>query len=177
MFFSEGDDEGFLGKNARRMMMHLSIPIDEDLQQTLSFFEKVCTCSLEIASYLCLLIWVIWSYGKMKFWFHAVDWSKAWRVGHIVFQRCLFWVSCWIISPSSFAFSGIPLETYDEISWRYWSPKRKHEKCTSIVSTHHLLWHWEGHQTKTSSIREGNEIINAFCVELIHKHMHLNLTV
>lgn len=41
MFFSEGDDEGFLGKNARRMMMYLSIPIDEDLQQTLSFFEKI----------------------------------------------------------------------------------------------------------------------------------------
>ncbi|XP_059643229.1 transcription termination factor MTERF4, chloroplastic [Cornus florida] len=41
MFFSDSDDKGFLGKNARRMMMHLSIPIDEDVQQTLSFFEKI----------------------------------------------------------------------------------------------------------------------------------------
>lgn len=43
MLFSGCDNEEFLGKNARRMMMHLSIPIDEDLQQTLSFFEKVFT--------------------------------------------------------------------------------------------------------------------------------------
>ena len=40
MFFSNSDDEGLIGKNARRMMMHLSISIDEDVQQTLSFFEK-----------------------------------------------------------------------------------------------------------------------------------------
>ncbi|XP_061357209.1 transcription termination factor MTERF4, chloroplastic [Gastrolobium bilobum] len=31
----------FLIKNIRRMMLHLSISIDEDLQHTLSFFEKV----------------------------------------------------------------------------------------------------------------------------------------
>lgn len=36
-----GSNDRPIGKNARRMMMHLSIPIDEDLQQTLSFFEKV----------------------------------------------------------------------------------------------------------------------------------------
>lgn len=41
IFFSGSNDGGLIGKNARRMMMHLSIPIDEDLQQTLSFFEKV----------------------------------------------------------------------------------------------------------------------------------------
>ncbi|BBG98683.1 Mitochondrial transcription termination factor family protein [Prunus dulcis] len=40
IFFSGSNDVGLIGKNARRMMMHLSIPIDEDLQQTLSFFEK-----------------------------------------------------------------------------------------------------------------------------------------
>ncbi|KAK9281996.1 hypothetical protein L1049_004907 [Liquidambar formosana] len=40
-FFSDSDDEGIAGKNARRMMMHLSIPIDDDIQQTLSFFEKI----------------------------------------------------------------------------------------------------------------------------------------
>ena len=42
ILFSDSNDGGFLGKNARRMMMHLSIPVDEDIQQTLSFFEKVC---------------------------------------------------------------------------------------------------------------------------------------
>lgn len=36
-----GNHEMLIGKNARRMMMQLSIPIDEDIQQTLSFFEKV----------------------------------------------------------------------------------------------------------------------------------------
>ncbi|PON87657.1 Mitochodrial transcription termination factor [Trema orientale] len=41
IFFSGSDDGGIIGKNARRMMMHLSIPVDEDLQQTLSFFEKI----------------------------------------------------------------------------------------------------------------------------------------
>ncbi|TQD84265.1 hypothetical protein C1H46_030196 [Malus baccata] len=41
IFFSGSSDGGVTGKNARRMMMHLSIPIDEDLQQTLSFFEKI----------------------------------------------------------------------------------------------------------------------------------------
>ncbi|CAL1373896.1 unnamed protein product [Linum trigynum] len=41
IFFTNGDDRILFGKKARRMMMHLSIPIDEDLQQTLSFFEKI----------------------------------------------------------------------------------------------------------------------------------------
>ena len=41
IIFSSNDDKGLSGKNARRMMMHLSIPSDEDVQQTLSFFEKV----------------------------------------------------------------------------------------------------------------------------------------
>ncbi|XP_043711214.1 transcription termination factor MTERF2, chloroplastic isoform X2 [Telopea speciosissima] len=41
MFFFGSDDEDFIGKNARRMMMHLSITTDEDIQQTLSFFEKM----------------------------------------------------------------------------------------------------------------------------------------
>ncbi|XP_077222406.1 mitochondrial transcription termination factor family protein isoform X1 [Tasmannia lanceolata] len=41
MFFSGSDQEGFVGKNARRMMMHLSIFADDDIQQTLSFFEKL----------------------------------------------------------------------------------------------------------------------------------------
>ncbi|XVF65009.1 hypothetical protein PTKIN_Ptkin09bG0212200 [Pterospermum kingtungense] len=40
-FFSGSDDKGPSGKNARRMMMHLSVPSDEDVQQTLSFFEKI----------------------------------------------------------------------------------------------------------------------------------------
>lgn len=41
LFFSGSNDGGLIGKNARRMMMHLSIPIDEELQLTLSFFEKI----------------------------------------------------------------------------------------------------------------------------------------
>ncbi|EXC33644.1 hypothetical protein L484_013841 [Morus notabilis] len=41
IFFSGSNDGGIIGKNARRMMRHLSIPVDEDLQQTLSFFEKI----------------------------------------------------------------------------------------------------------------------------------------
>ncbi|KAJ8759952.1 hypothetical protein K2173_010808 [Erythroxylum novogranatense] len=41
IFFSDSDDKGLTTKNARRMMAHLSIPIDEDLQQTLSLFEKI----------------------------------------------------------------------------------------------------------------------------------------
>ncbi|GAB2268614.1 hypothetical protein Dimus_003569 [Dionaea muscipula] len=41
IFFSGSDDQKFIGKRARQMMLHLSIPVDEDLQQTLSFFEKM----------------------------------------------------------------------------------------------------------------------------------------
>ncbi|KAL9312202.1 putative transcription regulator mTERF family [Arabidopsis thaliana] len=41
IFFSGSDEKGLVGKYARRMMLYLSIPIDEDVQQTLSFFEKI----------------------------------------------------------------------------------------------------------------------------------------
>ncbi|KFK42274.1 hypothetical protein AALP_AA2G234600 [Arabis alpina] len=41
IFFSGSDENGVVGKYARRMMLYLSIPIDEDVQQTLSFFEKI----------------------------------------------------------------------------------------------------------------------------------------
>ncbi|KAL3528478.1 hypothetical protein ACH5RR_007800 [Cinchona calisaya] len=41
IFFSDTDDQGIIGKYARTMMMHLSIYVDEDVQQTLSFFEKI----------------------------------------------------------------------------------------------------------------------------------------
>lgn len=42
MLFSSSDAERMLlGKLARKMMSFLSIPVDEDVQQTLSFFEKV----------------------------------------------------------------------------------------------------------------------------------------
>ncbi|KAI3893729.1 hypothetical protein MKW92_036812 [Papaver armeniacum] len=41
LLFDGSNDEGFVGKNARRMMMQLSIFVDEDVQQTLSFFEKM----------------------------------------------------------------------------------------------------------------------------------------
>ncbi|CAA6662374.1 unnamed protein product [Spirodela intermedia] len=41
MLFSRSDHESQIGKNAQRMMMQLSITIDEDIQKTLSFFEKM----------------------------------------------------------------------------------------------------------------------------------------
>ncbi|CAH9118752.1 unnamed protein product [Cuscuta europaea] len=41
VLFSSTADERIVGKSARRMMMHLSISIDDDVQQTLSFFEKI----------------------------------------------------------------------------------------------------------------------------------------
>ncbi|XP_060672778.1 uncharacterized protein LOC132803569 [Ziziphus jujuba] len=41
IFFSGSNGRGLVGKNAHQMMMQLSIPISEDLQQNLSFFEKV----------------------------------------------------------------------------------------------------------------------------------------
>lgn len=41
MFFSGRDERQIVGKNARHLMMSLSIPVDDDMQQTLSFFEKV----------------------------------------------------------------------------------------------------------------------------------------
>ncbi|CAI9116433.1 OLC1v1017574C1 [Oldenlandia corymbosa var. corymbosa] len=42
LFFSDSEDDGGLaGNSARRMMMYLSISVDEDIQQTLSFFEKI----------------------------------------------------------------------------------------------------------------------------------------
>ncbi|GAB4841864.1 hypothetical protein Ancab_011819 [Ancistrocladus abbreviatus] len=41
IFFSGSDDGKFIGKTARLMMLHLSISVDEDVQQTLSFFEKM----------------------------------------------------------------------------------------------------------------------------------------
>ncbi|PKA50667.1 hypothetical protein AXF42_Ash018006 [Apostasia shenzhenica] len=39
--FSSSDNGFIIGKNARRMMRHLSILADEDIQGTLSFFEKM----------------------------------------------------------------------------------------------------------------------------------------
>ncbi|KAL6549499.1 hypothetical protein OROHE_008616 [Orobanche hederae] len=41
ILFSDSDDDEVIGKNARRMMAHLSISADEDMQQTLAFFEKI----------------------------------------------------------------------------------------------------------------------------------------
>lgn len=41
ILFPGSDDLGTTGKNALRMMAHLSISADEDVQQTLAFFEKI----------------------------------------------------------------------------------------------------------------------------------------
>ncbi|KAL7115426.1 hypothetical protein ACP275_04G183500 [Erythranthe tilingii] len=40
-FSSTSDEHELIGKNARRMMAHLSISTDDDVQQTLAFFEKI----------------------------------------------------------------------------------------------------------------------------------------
>nr|CAB3454235.1 unnamed protein product [Digitaria exilis] len=41
MLFSSSDYATIIGRNAKRMMTHLSIPADDALQSTLSFFEKM----------------------------------------------------------------------------------------------------------------------------------------
>ncbi|KAL0385198.1 UNVERIFIED_CONTAM: Transcription termination factor MT, chloroplastic [Sesamum radiatum] len=41
ILFSDSDDHEVIGKNARRMMAHLSISADDEVQQTLAFFEKI----------------------------------------------------------------------------------------------------------------------------------------
>ncbi|XP_072995924.1 uncharacterized protein [Typha latifolia] len=41
MLFSSSGNEVLIGRNAKRMMIQLSIPADEDIQSTLSFFEKM----------------------------------------------------------------------------------------------------------------------------------------
>lgn len=55
IFLYDSDNQVSLGKNCRRMMMNLSITVDEDLQQTLSFFEKV-----------------FWLYNNCPSFFHGV---------------------------------------------------------------------------------------------------------
>ncbi|XP_048428506.1 uncharacterized protein LOC103967657 isoform X2 [Pyrus x bretschneideri] len=52
-------DGGLTGKNARRMMMHLSIPIDDDLQQTLSFFVKVGVEEKDVGRMLIKYPWIL----------------------------------------------------------------------------------------------------------------------
>ncbi|KAG9449314.1 hypothetical protein H6P81_009279 [Aristolochia fimbriata] len=41
LLFPDSDHKNVISKNARRMMTHLSIFVDDDIQQTLSFFEKM----------------------------------------------------------------------------------------------------------------------------------------
>lgn len=57
MFSGDGDEDcGDIGKVARRMMMRLSISVDDDgLQQTLAFFEKVSACPVFFILSLLLL--------------------------------------------------------------------------------------------------------------------------
>ena len=45
MLFSSSDYAVPIGRNAKRMMTHLSIPADDALQSTLSFSEKVSSQS------------------------------------------------------------------------------------------------------------------------------------
>lgn len=53
MFFSGSDQGAIIGKNAHRMMTNLSIFVDDDIQQTLSFFAKVYFFPLLFAN-ICL---------------------------------------------------------------------------------------------------------------------------
>ncbi|KAK4583493.1 hypothetical protein RGQ29_026288 [Quercus rubra] len=59
LLFSGNNDGGRIGKNARRMMMYLSIPIDEELQQTLSFFEKVAVVDKDMGKLLLKYPWIL----------------------------------------------------------------------------------------------------------------------
>lgn len=52
MLFSCRGQEAVVGRNARRMMMHLSISIDDDIQRTLSFYEKVTVLLLSISLFI-----------------------------------------------------------------------------------------------------------------------------
>lgn len=54
ILFIDSDDHELMGKNARRMMAHLSISADEDVQQTLAFFEKVGTLAHK---WCCIVPW------------------------------------------------------------------------------------------------------------------------
>lgn len=56
ILFSDSDDYELVGKNARRMMEHLSISADDDVQQTLAFFEKVENRSLFVQLILEVLV-------------------------------------------------------------------------------------------------------------------------
>lgn len=51
ILFSASDDvDERFGRNARRMMAHLSISPDDDLQHTLAFFEKVYAIDIKSCS-------------------------------------------------------------------------------------------------------------------------------
>lgn len=70
IFFANSDDGGHIARNARQMMTHLSISIDEDVQQTLSFFEKV-SCLLESGLLMGLITAPVFKFVVlMSFHFH-----------------------------------------------------------------------------------------------------------
>lgn len=59
MFFSGSDQGAIIGKNAHRMMTNLSIFVDDDIQQTLSFFAKVYFFSwllIFVLRHVCILL-------------------------------------------------------------------------------------------------------------------------
>ncbi|XP_060674583.1 uncharacterized protein LOC107428090 isoform X8 [Ziziphus jujuba] len=59
IFFSGSNGRGLVGKNAHQMMMQLSIPISEDLQQNLSFFEKVDMKENNVGKMLTKFPWIL----------------------------------------------------------------------------------------------------------------------
>ncbi|XXG51439.1 hypothetical protein AAC387_Pa03g0003 [Persea americana] len=59
MFFSGSDQGAIIGKNAHRMMTNLSIFVDDDIQQTLSFFAKVGIEDKAIGKMLVKYPWIL----------------------------------------------------------------------------------------------------------------------
>nr|XP_025876198.1 uncharacterized protein LOC107276037 isoform X2 [Oryza sativa Japonica Group] len=69
ILFSSNVYETLISRNAKRMMMHLSIPADESLQSTLSFFEKMEASTLEFPSqglHLCCCHFLLSSFLMLK---------------------------------------------------------------------------------------------------------------
>ena len=58
MLFSSSKYAAIIGRNAKRMMTQLSIPADDALQSTLSFFEKVSSTVPTIVYHSVSLHWV-----------------------------------------------------------------------------------------------------------------------
>ncbi|XP_064999564.1 transcription termination factor MTERF2, chloroplastic-like isoform X2 [Musa acuminata AAA Group] len=82
ILFPSSINKALIGRNARRMMMHLSIPADEDVQSTLSFFEKAGLEEKDIAKMLMKYPWILstsiqWNYEKILAFFNEKKVPKS----------------------------------------------------------------------------------------------------